>query len=61
MRLEYLPTNRAWAFVGEGGVLIPVDDNYLFSSRGEAVRAAERVGLEVDRHGNVWTNERDES
>ena len=64
IRLVYLPVNAAWAFclgspadIGSWNVLCLEDASgpfdQFFQSRADAVRTAERLGLQVDRSGRV--------
>jgi hypothetical protein len=50
MKLIFLPTNQAWAFV-LGDVLTSMDSQFIFNSRADAVDAARRCGLSVNAKG----------
>lgn len=52
MRLVYFPINMAWAFMF-GDSPTSMDGQIFYQTRGEAVSAASRVGLDVSRRGIV--------
>lgn len=52
MHLHYLTANAAWVFT-YGDQLIPMDEQRFFHVRGDAVEAARRHGLKVERSGAV--------
>jgi len=56
MKLVFLVANQAWVFTF-GDSLVAMSDTRFFQTRDEAVKAAESVGLSVDKAGNVKMKE----